>query len=315
MKIKIALTTAIILVAVLWGLKNLFEQKAHKQKPTTKHKTKNLYAVKPAGIPSELTFAGEIVPVNYYDVRERLDRELLVNKFWHSSTFQLIKRANRYFPVIEKILREEGVPEDFKFLAVAESGLQNVISPSGATGFWQFLRGAAGDFNLEVNNEVDERYHLEKSTRAAAKYLKWNYEKFGTWTMTAAAYNFGRTNILRQINRQDCKNYYDLLLPEETERYVFRLIALKLILSNPEKYGFQLKQNDLYPAIESRTIEINGKIKDFATFAHNHGISYRMLKEFNPWLRENYLTNRRKKTYQIKIPVKHFRHQYDHLSY
>lgn len=315
MKIKTVLITAIILVATLWAIKSNFNKVKPIEKQQTEKTLHKKYSVSPADIPTQLVFAEETVPVHFYDVRERLDRELLVNKFWHSSTFQLIKRANRYFPVIEKILKEEGVPEDFKYLAVAESGLQNAVSPSGAAGFWQFLKGAARDFKLEVNREVDERYHLEKATRAAAKYLKWNYEKFGTWTMSAAAYNYGRTNTLRQIDRQDFENYYDLLLPEETERYVFRLIALKLILSNPEEYGFILEENELYAPIKTRDVKITGAIKDFAVFAKTHDISYRMLKEFNPWLRENYLQNRRNKTYNIKIPEKHFRHQYDHLSY
>ncbi len=313
---KTILITLIFFVAGLVLLKKLTT--THTQQISKYNKSipqKGVYSVKPAQIPSQLTFAGEKVPIKYYDVRERLDRELLVNKYWHSSTFQLIKRANRYFPTIEKILKEEGVPDDFKYLAVAESGLQNAISPAGAVGFWQFLRGAARDFNLEVNSEVDERYHLEKATRAACKYMKWNYKKFGSWAMSAAAYNFGRSNTLKQMKRQDCKNYYDLLLPEETERYVFRLIALKMILSNPEKHGFNLHKNDLYPKIKTRTVEITSSVKNFATFAEKYGISYRMLKEFNPWLRENYLTNRRNKTYKIKIPEKHFRHRYNHLSY
>ncbi len=313
---KTVIISIVIFVAVLISLKSI----TNNAKPQTNHNDilpdkKGAYTVKPAQIPNQLTFAGEEVPVKYYDVRERLDRELLVNKYWHSSTFQLIKRAHRYFPTIEKILNEEGIPDDFKYLAVAESGLQNAISPAGAVGFWQFLAGAARDFNLEVNNEVDERYHLEKATRAACKYIKWNYEKFGSWSMSAAAYNFGRTNTLKQIKRQKCTNYYDLLLPEETERYVFRLIALKMILSNPEKHGFNLDGSDIYPKIKTRTLEINGSVKNLADFAQKHGISYRMLKEFNPWLRENYLTNRRKKTYEIKIPEKHFRHRYNHLSY
>ncbi|HKK59091.1 MAG TPA: lytic transglycosylase domain-containing protein [Salinivirga sp.] len=315
MKIKTISITAIMLVALLWIIKYSYKQKETTEIYQSEETDNDAYVVEPADMPAQLIFADEVVPVQFYDVRERLDRELLVNKFWHSSTFQLIKRANRYFPIIERILKEEQVPEDFKYLAVAESGLQNVVSPSGAAGFWQFLRGAARDFDLQVNSEVDERYHLEKATRAAAKYLKWNYKKFGTWTMSAAAYNYGRTNTLRQIKRQHCSNYYDLLLPEETERYVFRLIALKLILSNPAEYGFTLNNNDLYAPIKTKTVTVTGKVKDLATFAKNHGISYRMLKEFNPWLRENYLRNPRNKTYKIKIPEKHFRHQYDHLSY
>jgi hypothetical protein len=314
MKIKIVIITLLILAGALWLLKITIGDSTAKK--TEKHKQTIIStSLKPAKIPNELYFAGEKVPVHYYDVRERLDRELLVNNYWHSSTFLLIKKANRYFPTIEKILKEEAVPEDLKYIAVAESGLANVVSPSRAAGFWQFLKGAARDFDLEVNSEVDERYHLEKATRAACRYMKWNYEKYKSWPMAAAAYNYGRTNINKQIERQQCDNYYDLLLPEETERYVFRLIALKLILENPKKYNFELSENDLYQKIETKTIKVNYPISNLAEFAAKHEISYRMLKEFNPWLRENYLTNKGNKTYEIKIPRKHSRHQYDHLTY
>jgi membrane-bound lytic murein transglycosylase D len=193
--------------------------------------------------------------------------------------------------------------------------LQNVVSPSGAAGFWQFLKGAARDFNLEVNSVVDERYHLEKATRAACQYMKWNYEKFGSWALAAAAYNYGRSSVIRQMDRQKCSNYYDLLLPEETERYVFRLIAMKLILSNPHNFGFNLSQSDLYPPIRTQKQMVDVPISDLAEFAQEHGMSYRMLKEFNPWLRENYLKNVKKPSYELLIPHKHFRNQYDHLTY
>lgn len=314
MKFKIVLITLLILTGALWLIKSSISNK-RKHNIEEEAPAQMANGFKAAKIPSSLYFAGERVPISNYDVRERLDRELLVNKFWHSSTFLFIKRAHRYFPVIEKILREENVPEDIKYIAIAESGLTNVVSPSGASGFWQFLKGAAKDFNLEVNNEVDERYNLEKATRAACKYMKWNYEKFGSWTMAAAAYNFGRTNISKQIERQHCKNYYDLLLPEETERYVFRLIAIKMIIEDPAKYNFHIEENDLYKAIQTNTVIVDYPIKDMANFAAKYDISYRMLKAFNPWLRENYLTNTKNKTYKIKVPVKHARHQYDHLSF
>jgi membrane-bound lytic murein transglycosylase D len=314
MKIKIVLITLLLLTGALWLAKSSINpQKEHTLEKISEKQ--HAESFRPAKIPNSLYFAGEKVPVKYYDVRERLDRELLVNKFWHSSTFLLIKKANRYFPLIEKILKEENVPDDLKYIAVAESGLANVVSPSRAAGFWQFLKGAARDFNLEVNNEIDERYNIEKATRAACKYMKWNYEKFGSWAMAAAAYNYGRTAISKQIERQQCENYYDLLLPEETERYVFRLIAIKMILENPAKYNFQIAKNDLYQEIETKTVIIDHPIENLAEFAAKYDISYRMLKEFNPWLRENYLTNKQNKTYEIKIPVKHARHQYDHLSF
>jgi membrane-bound lytic murein transglycosylase D len=314
MKFKLVVVTLLILIGVLWLFKNLAQNKQEhivSQKPINNKKQD----FRPAKIPDKLFFAGEEVPVHYYDVRERLDRELLVNKFWHSSTFLLIKKANRFFPLIEKILKEEGVPDDLKYIAVAESGLDNVVSPSKAAGFWQFLKGSAKDFDLEVNNEVDERYNLEKATRAACRYMKWNYEKYGNWALAAAAYNYGRSNINKQMERQQCENYYDLLLPDETERYVFRLIALKMILEDPKKYDFTLSHNDLYESIDTYLVPVDYQIKNLAEFAKEHGISYRMLKEFNPWLRENYLTNKGGKTYKIKIPVKHARHQNDHLTY
>jgi len=314
MKIKIVIITLLVLAGALWLFKYLHKNDSQhivSRKPIEYKKQ----GFTPAKIPAKLFFAGEEVPVHYYDVRERLDRELLVNKYWHSSTFLLIKRANRYFPLIEKILQEEGIPDDLKYIAVAESGLDNVVSPSRAAGFWQFLKGAARDFDLEVNEEVDERYNLEKATRAACRYMKWNYEKYGSWSLAAAAYNYGRTNINKQIERQQCESYYDLLLPDETERYVFRLIAIKMILEDPAKYNFIIEHNDLYEPIDTYSITIDHGIKNLAEFAKEHGISYRMLKSFNPWLRDNYLTNKRGKTYEIKIPVKHSRDQSDHMSY
>lgn len=317
MKFKIVLITTIVFVSFVIFVKAVYKPVENSILVDERSSSveKGAYSVKAHEIPTKLTYAGEQVPVHFYDVRERLDKELLVNKYWHSSTFQLIKRANRFFPVIEKILKEEGLPDDLKYLAVAESGLQNVVSPSRAAGFWQFLKGAANDFGLEVNNEIDERYHLEKATRAACKYLKWNYEKFGSWTLSAAAYNYGRSAVIRQMERQSCSNYYDLLLPDETERYMFRLIALKMILSNPQKFGFNLRENDLYAPIETTGIQITVPVDDLAKFAAKHGISYRMFKEFNPWLRENYLKKVNKKQYEVQIPRKHFRELYDHLTY
>lgn len=316
MKVRVVLYTVIVFVSTITVMKSSYSKRERFEAfPDSVSVESNVYAHKSPVIPRNLTFAGEKVPVHFYDVRERLDRELLVNKYWHSSTFQLIKRAHRFFPVIEKILKEEGMPDDLKYLAVAESGLQNVVSPSGAAGFWQFLRGSASDFGLEVNGEIDERYHLEKATRAACKYLKWNYEKFGTWSMSAAAYNYGRSAIIKQIDRQACSNYYDLLLPDETERYVFRLIALKMILSEPGKYGFNLNNNDLYVPIETMGVQVDVPVTNLAEFASQYDCSYRMLKEFNPWLRENYLKHTDKKRYEIQIPRKHFRELYDHLTY
>ncbi len=253
-------------------------------------------------IPAEMEFAGEIVPLGQLDIRESLDREILVNTYWHSQTILFIKKANRYFPIIEKILKKYNIPDDFKYLPVAESGLSNAVSPAQAVGFWQLLAGTARDYGLEVNKEVDERYHLEKSTEVACKYLLESYEKYGSWTMAAASYNIGRRGIDRQILRQKEGDYYDLLLPEETARYVFRILAFKLILSNPSDYGFVMKKEDLYPPIATYEVTIDGPVNDFAEFASRYGMTYKVLKIFNPWLRDINLINRYKKTYYIKIP-------------
>lgn len=255
-------------------------------------------------IPQTLYFAGEQVPLDHFDVYEQLDREMLSNSFFHSQTIRYIKLAPRYFSVIEPILKKNGIPDDFKFLCLAESGFnERIVSPAGAVGLWQFMKGTAIDYGLEINREVDERYHMEKSTVAACKYLKDSYEKYGNWTMVAASYNAGRNSMNKQIERQKDDCYYNLLLNTETSRYVFRILALKLVISNPEKYGFKIPDNEKYPIIETKLVEEKGAVTSFADFAKSHGISYKILKMFNPWLRQAYLTNTAKKTYQIKIPV------------
>lgn len=255
-------------------------------------------------IPDSVAFAGERVPLERFDIREALDRELIVNSYFHSQTIRLIKLAPRYFRIIEPILKEEGIPDDFKFLAVAESGLDpRAESYAGAIGFWQFMRGTARDYGLELDAEVDERYHVEKATYAACDYLKDAYEKFNSWTMVAAAYNAGMRGVDRQIERQKTTNYYDLLFVEETQRYVFRIIALKLVLEHPERYNFIIGDEEKYPIIPTKDLEITGKVDDFADFAKENGINYKLLKDFNPWLRQNYLTNASGKSYVIKIPI------------
>jgi len=255
-------------------------------------------------IPDSVSFAGEKMPLSQFDVKEALDRELLSNAYFHSQTIRYIKLAPRYFSIIEPILKEKGIPDDFKFLAVAESGFNpRAESPANAVGFWQFLKGTAQDYGLEINSEIDERYHVEKSTYAACDYLRDAYDLYGSWTMVAASYNSGMNGINRQIIRQKTESYYDLLLVEETQRYVYRIVALKLILENPEVYNFKISNEEKYPLIKTKTIEVNSSIADFADFAAENGLSYKLLKDFNPWLRENKLTNSGKKTYKIKIPV------------
>ncbi len=259
-------------------------------------------------LPTELTFAGEKVPLEYYDVRENLDRELLSTVFFHSQTIRYIKNAPRFFSIIEPIMKSYGIPDDLKYLCVAESGLDpRSVSPAKAVGLWQLLESTAKESGLEINSEVDERYHIEKSTAAACRILKSAYEKYGSWSLVAASYNGGRTFVDRQMNNQKVTSYYDLLFGEETTRYVFRILAFKLVLEDPVKYGFSIDKDQLYPKIETKNIEVNGPVTDWAAFAIEKGINYKILKMFNPWLRENYLRNPNRKTYTLKIPVEGFR--------
>ncbi len=260
------------------------------------------YAIYALPMPENLNFAGETVPVENPDIYERMDRELLVNTYWQSNGMLLLKRANKYFPIIEPILKEYGVPDDFKYLAVIESGLTQAVSPAQAVGFWQILEGTGKDYNLEINDNVDERYHIEKSTRVACEYLIKSKEKFGTWTMAAAAYNAGNTGVLRQLERQDVNNYYDLLLGEETGRYVFRILAVKEILSNPKKYGFYFNEDQLYKDIPTYKMKVDTAVTDFAAFAKGLNLNYKILKIHNPWLRDSYLNNKSRKTYYLEIP-------------
>jgi len=278
---------------------------------TDKEKEKNYYQnyisdhykVFALDLPDTLEFVGEEVPLNMLDIKERLDREMLVNVYWQSQTLLFYKRANKYFPIIEPILKENGVPDDFKYLALTESGLANVVSPAGATGYWQFLKKTAIEYDLEVNGEVDERYHLEKATVAFCKYMNDAYEKFDSWTLAAASYNMGMSGLNNQIKRQKANNYYDLLLNEETGRYVFRILAVKEILTNPTKYGFYFRPQDLYSPDVYKTIEVDYEIKDLADFAFENGINYKILKLLNPWLRQAHLHNTSGKKYYIKIPT------------
>lgn len=260
------------------------------------------YRIYALPVPEEMDFAGESVPLNQVDIHERMDRELLVNTYWQSNALLLMKRANKYFPIIEPILAEEGVPDDFKYLAVIESGLTQAVSPARAIGFWQIMEGTGRDYKLEINSNVDERYNIEKSTRVAAKYLKKAKEKFGTWTLAAAAFNAGNRGISRQLERQKVEDYYDLLLGEETGRYVFRILALKEIMSDPEKYGFHFEEDDLYKPIPTRKVKVDTAVSDFADFAKEFDINYKVLKLHNPWLREAHLNNASRKTYYIEIP-------------
>ena len=256
-----------------------------------------------AMLPQKASFAGEEVPLDKFYVREALDKEMQVNTYWHSSTLMLLKRANRWFPKIEPILKENNIPEDFKYLALIESGLENVVSPAGAAGFWQIMKGTARDYGLEVNKDVDERYHLKKASQTACDYLNKAYDKFGSWTMAAASYNAGKRRINREIERQQVNSYYDLYLNTETSRYVYRILAVKAIYENPEKFGFALHQDDLYQPIQTREVLFNNEISSLVTFAREQGTTYKMLKTLNPWLVNNILRNSTNKEYVILLPA------------
>ncbi|SFW13929.1 lytic transglycosylase domain-containing protein [Cellulophaga fucicola] len=264
----------------------------------------NGYRVSSIEIPADLNFAGESVPLTDPEVMERIDREFLVNTYWQSNALLLMKRANKYFPIIEPILAKNGVPDDFKYLAVAESGLQNVVSPAGATGFWQIMRATGKEYGLEVNDNVDERYHIQKSTEVACRYLKKYKEKFGNWTLAAASYNAGAGAINKYLNQQKVDSYYDLLLGQETGRYLFRIMAIKEILSAPDKYGFEISEKDMYNAVPSFTVDVDVPVSNFADFANEYEINYKVLKRHNPWLREPHLNNNSRKKYTIEIPNK-----------
>jgi len=264
--------------------------------------TPQILRVEALDIPRVMTFAGESVPLQDTDVRERLDREIHVNTYWHSNMLLMIKKANRFFAEIEPLLKKYNLPDDFKYLAVAESGLDNVTSSAGASGFWQFMRATGKQYGLEINSYVDERYNLELATKVASEYLRNSKELFGSWTNAAAAYNAGNAGISKQMKRQDATDYYNLLLNPETGRYVFRILAFKEILSNPEKYGFFVNQDDLYQTIPTNTIVVDTPIEDFAKFAKQQGINYKILKIHNPWLRDTFLKNASGKKYYIKIP-------------
>ncbi len=264
------------------------------------------YKIFSLATPDKMEFAGERVPLEDIDIRERLDKELTINTYWHSATMFMIKRSNRWFPTIERILREEGIPEDFKYIAAIESNFDHVVSPAGASGFWQFLRATGQSYGLEVNGFVDERYNLEKATRAACKYFKDPYAVLGNWTLVAASYNMGVGGVQSKVKEQQSKNYYDLYLNSETHRYVFRALAAKEILSKPADYGFNVRPKDLYPAYETKTIEIDSSISDLKSFAQTQGTNLKILKLLNPWLRDSSLPNKVRKKYALLLPKEDF---------
>ncbi len=253
-------------------------------------------------LPAKVSFAGEEVPLSLPDVSERLDKELQINVYLQSSTLFLIKRAHRWLPTIEQILKENNIPDDFKYLPLIESALINAKSPKEAVGYWQILEDSGKELGLEITKEVDQRYDPIKATTAACKYLNKAFEKFGSWTLVAASYNCGMGGLRRQMEEQKVTSYYDLHLNDETSRYVFRLLAIKEIFENPSKYGFKLKNEHLYQPENHKLVEVKESIPDLIAFAQAQGINYKLLKRHNPWLRDNKLTVRKGKTYQIAIP-------------
>lgn len=262
----------------------------------------NKYSIYALNTPENINFCKELTPITDLDIQERFDKELLSNTYFHSNTILYLKKTNKWFPIITPILEKYGIPDDFKYLAVVESNLSNVVSPSGAAGFWQLMRTTGKSLDLEIRQEVDERYHLVKSTEAACKYLLKAYSEFNNWTLSAAAYNMGIDGLKRQLKKQQTNNYYDLYLNSETARYVFRILAVKDILSHPNNYGFKFLEKHLYTKPKTHEITIDSSIVNLAFFAKRQGINYKILKTLNPWLRKNKLTNTAKKAYEITIP-------------
>lgn len=275
-----------------------------KHAPGAEHKSVNILPQNIRSVPlrEKYSFAGENVPIQNFDVKERLDRELLVNTYWHSNTILCIKAAQRFLPIIEKALKEYNIPQDFKYIPMIETSLRNETSPAGAKGIWQFMKPVADSYQLEVNEEVDERFNYTKATQAACRHLLRYKQRFGTWTLAAAAYNAGEGNLAKELDKQGEKNYYDLNINDESSRYIFRLIALKDIVEHADEYGFVIYPDEKYNPIATKSIEVKSSIADLGEWARQKGTTYRMLKVLNPWLRSSVLTNKTGKTYFIEVP-------------
>ena len=275
----------------------------------------NKYNVYSVLKPNNLTFANELVPDSSSDIWERLDKELLKNIYWQSNTLLYFKRANKYFPIIEEILSKNKIPDDFKYLAVIESGFEYTVSPSGAAGFWQIMKGTAREYGLEVNYAIDERYNLRKSTEAACKYLQKAYDQFGSWTMAAASYNMGINGVKRKMQKQETNNYFNLHLNDETSRYIFRIIVIKEIMENPRKYGFVFRKSDLYNYPDVKQIKVDSTINDLYLFAKKHNVNYKILKKYNPWLRISKLPDESRRVYYIDLPRESEKLVFDELFF
>ena len=301
---KLAIAAIVLASLALAGEAFIFATRKEESEAVHQRAIRADYRVYAPSIPDTLSFAGERVPLNQYYVRESLDRELVSNMYYQSSTLFNIKRATRVFPTIERILREQGVPEDMKYLCVIESGLQCVTSPAGAQGWWQFMKTTGQKYGLEVGDDIDMRNHLEASTVAACKYLKDLKRRFGSWTAAAAAYNCGESGLNKRLVAQRQDSYYELLLNQETQRYVYRILALKLIMQHPQDYGFYVRRCDTYPEVPTTEVDLTGQEVDLVDFARDHGTTYKVLRMLNPWLTSSTLKNKAGKTYKVKIPVK-----------
>lgn len=278
-------------------------EKEGNEHPNTEEKPSGFINAKSWDLPEQLDFAGEAVDLSIPDVYQRFDRELHINTYWHNNTIFLIKRANQWLPVIEPILAQYGVPDDFKYLAIIESDLMNKVSPARAVGFWQMLEGTGKEYGLEISREVDERYDPWKSTEAACRYLLKAYEKFGNWTLVAASYNRGMRGMENAIEDQQERDYYKLLLNEETSRYVFRILAAKEIISHPARYGFAIEERHLYQPLVYRLVNVDSDIRNLVDYAKEQGVDYKTLKIYNPWLRSDKLNLRRNHTYTLRLPI------------
>lgn len=301
---KLAITAIVLASLAIVGEAFIFATRKESSEEVHKQAIRADYRVYAPSIPDTLYFCGERVPLNLWYVREGLDRELVSNMYYQSSTLFSIKRAARVFPTIERILKEEHVPEDMKYLCVIESGLQNVTSPAGAGGYWQFMKATGQKYGLEINDEIDMRNDLEASTRAACRYLKSLKARFGGWTEAAAAYNCGENGLEKRLSNQRQKSYYDLLLNRETQRYVYRILALKLIMQHPQDYGYTVRRCDTYPELPFEEVELSGKEVDLVQFAIDNGTTYKMLRTMNQWLTTDKLKNKADKTYKVRIPTK-----------
>lgn len=297
-------TERILLLLCLIGISSIltFATYGERDDEGQKKDLKDNYSIYSLPIPENLDFAGEAVPIQDPQVLESFDRELLVNTYWQSQTVLFLKRSARYFPTIERILKENGIPEDFKYLPLIESGFMPVVSPAGAVGFWQIMEKTGKQYGLEIDREVDERYHLEKATQVACTYLKEAYAEFGSWTLAAASYNLGMAGLKKQMARQKEDSYYALNLNPETARYVFRLLAVKEIMEDPEGYGFHVRAKDRYQPLEIFKVKVDTSITHVSHLNRKYGINYRILKYHNPWLRMEYLPNPQAKIYEFIIP-------------